>query len=201
MRRCLTVVAVIAWVAAGGFGCGAGGKLTIFSSVEPDVEIEGQFKSGIYSYDDTGNITVLLYDGTLDQPARAMVMRMMWKPRVTRTPFDEDATNATLRYVVFDNDGNVGLYSGAGFLNPKGNLGKSRLTLSLWQGDLRWSEASEGFVDEVGQARLSGNFSVHRDDKAMHDALRRISVRLTRGLGYPQYVRADPAGSQHESWP
>ena len=203
MRRHLLSVAVFAWALAGGFGCGAGGKLSMYSETDPLTMIEGNFDSGIYSFDDTGNITVLLFDGPVDRPARAMTMRMMWKPRVTRTPLDPDATNATIRYVVFSGDEKttVGLYNGAGYLYPKGRLGSGHLTLSLWQGDLRWSEASDGFEDQLGQVRLRGDFSVHRDDKAMHEALRRLSVRLSRSLGYPQYVRADPVDSRQESWP
>jgi len=196
VKRHLLLVVFFAWAVAGSSGCSMGGKLSLYRDTEPQTVVEGDFDSGIYSFDDTGNITVLLFDGPVDRPTRAMTMRMMWEPRAARTPLAPGATNATIRYVIFRGDQKpmVGLYSGAGFLYPKGRLGSGNLTLSLWQGNLRWSEASDGFEDQLGQVQIRGVFSAHRDDKAMHQALRRISVRLSHSLGYPQYVRADPAG-------
>ena len=179
-----------------GAGCGAGGHLTIRSESDPETVFKGGFESGIYRVDSEGELTILLYDGPAEQPTEAMTIRMLWRPRAARTPLDPDATNATIRYVIFTGNrpGQVSIYSGAGYLYPKGRLGGSRLGVSLWQANLRWMEASEGFEDRIGRARLTGDFTVTRNDRTMYQALRRLSVLISEALGYPQQVRADSPG-------
>lgn len=177
---------------------GAGEKdLTIQSRANPQTLTVGGFDHGIYTQTDPSTITVLLTDGPVDQPKRALIVRMFWRPVATATPLDETATNATVQYIVFDRGSEaaakpiVGIYSGGGFLFPNSDLGEPTLTASLWQATLNLADASPGFEDDLGASLLKGRFTARRDDDAMPEALRQVNIAVSEALGSPRFVRAD----------
>ena len=173
-------------------GCSGGGKLSIHSEDVTGLVIKTGFEKGLYRLESQGNVTMLLYDGLLDRPAQAMTIRLLWQPKNARTPFDADATNATIRHAVFTDDlsGKIGIYNGAGYVYLRGKVGGRYLKASVWHANLRLTDAGEGFVSTLGKASLSGNFAVIRNDQAVQQALHQLSVLATNRLGYPQYVRA-----------
>jgi len=175
------------------FGCSTGGKLAIHSARDPKTALKSGFESGIYRLDDRANITILLFDGPADDPTQAVTIRVHWAPRTARTPLDPGATNATIRYIIFGGEDHrqVGIYSGAGYLYPRGRFGQGHLAFNVWQANLRLTDSSGGFNDLLGQARLKGTFTAHRGDQAMPEAMRRLNILISRRLGYPQYVHAD----------
>lgn len=180
-------------IAALAIGCSPGGHLAIRSVTDRDTLLEGGFDSSIYRLDDRGNLTILLLDGPLENPAQAVTIRMLWAPRTARTPLDPGATNASIRYVIFtgENNGRVGVYSGAGYFYPTGRPGQSRITGEIWEASLRLIDGSDGFSDLLGPSQLSGHISALRNDGAMNEALNRLDILVTKRLGYPQYVWVD----------
>ncbi len=181
-------------------GCDTGGKLAISSQSNPGVAIKSGFESGLYRLNDLNNIIVLLYDGELSNPDQAVIIRTQWIPRIDRTPIAEEATNATIRYIIFPKDekDTVAVYVGAGYIYPTSKLGRRHFRASVWHANLRLTDGGDRYEDQLGQATLTGHFTAKHDAGAISQALRQISRRMTQRLGYPQYVRADNVDGHDE---
>ena len=166
------------------------GNLTLKSQSQPGMVLGGAFTSSYYSLDDKNRLTVLLLDGSIEDPAQVVTIRMFWSPRAGRTPIDATATNATIHYTIFspDADQQVGVYSGAGFVYPLGKVDGETLTADLWQGTVRLADRSENFTDLLGQAILDGHLTATRDEVAVSRALRRFETLITDRLGYPRWL-------------
>ncbi len=196
-------------ISAGRWSTGNDVALHIRSRANPDADLVAGFNAGIYSQHDPSSITVLLVDGPIENPSRALIIRMFWKPKASVTPLDETATNATVQYIVFNSTPDtpdapdtpdtsdrahapqVGVYSGGGFLFPESDLGVKTLQANLWQATLSLADASEGFEDTLGPSIMKGRFTARRDDEAIIDALRRVNIAVSERLGVPRFVRAD----------
>ncbi|MCE9592310.1 MAG: hypothetical protein K8S99_17525 [Planctomycetes bacterium] len=179
-----------------------GGKLSIHSQDDSGGQLVGGFGTGVYSFDDKNNLTVVLFDGPEDNPTQAVVLRMFWKPRAARTPIDKTATNATIHYLIFTGEKNqlAGVYSGAGFLYPKQKPGGAMLDASVWQASLRLTDKTNGFDDRLGQAMVKGGFSARRDDPAVQQSIRRLNIMVRERLGYPRLVdQTNPDPTQEAS--
>ncbi len=180
-------------------GCaGTGGApdkaLTIQSRTNPEDIAVGGFDRGIYSMDGPSRLTILLTDGPVEAPNRALIVRMFWKPKAAATPLDETATNATVQYIVFNRGTDtppVGIYSGGGFLYPENDLGSQTLQANLWQATLNLSDKSEGFQDTLGSSILRGKFTATRDEEGIVNAVRLVNIAVSESLGVPRFVRAD----------
>ena len=169
------------------------GKLAARSLTEPDTALKGGFETGLYAFDGKNRLTVLLYDGPIDNPTQAVTIRMFWRPHAGRTSLSGAATNATVNYVIFagDDSSSVGIYSGAGFLHPKSRLGKAKLAATLRNATLNLAESDSAFVDLLGQAVLEGKFTARLDSAGLEQALRQLRTNVRQRLGYPRMVRAD----------
>lgn len=201
LHRVIGLLLLAAFTAMG-LGCagksGAADKaLTIQSRSNPEDIAAGGFDHGVYSKDGPSSITVLLTDGPVDAPNRALIVRMFWKPKAAATPLDETATNATVQYIVFapgvgaDGRRAVGIYSGGGFLYPENETGSANLQANLWQATLTLADSSEGFEDTLGASILRGRFTATRDDEGIVDALRHVNIAVSESLGVPRFVMAD----------
>ena len=193
---------VLAVVSLTLIGCAASnnphdGDLVIQRRADPNDIKAGGFDRGIYSLDGPSVLTVLLTEGPEDNPTRALIVRMFWKPKAAATPLDETATNATVQYIVFkgnDADGTpsgVGVYSGGGFLYPETDPGSAVMTANLWQATLSLADQSEGYEDTLGPSILRGRFKAQRDDEGMIDAVRRVNIAVSEVLGVPRFVSID----------
>lgn len=171
-------------------------SLTARSHGDDEVQLRGQFDHAVYSYGDRDSLTVVLIDGPLDQPRQAVTVRMFWLPRAGSTPLTATATNASIQYVVFppasgDSGGNIGVYSGAGFLYPSNRPGSEHFRGKIWQANLRLSDRGATFSDRLGPSVLTGTINARRDDQAVVDLLQRLNKLVAERLGYPRLVRVD----------
>ncbi len=193
---------LLATFVAVSLGCSGGSgardtDLTIQSRANPEDIAAGGFDRGIYSSDGPSSITVLLTDGPVDAPNRALIIRMFWKPKAAATPLDETATNATVQYIVFGPETGpgekraVGIYSGGGFLYPKKRIDGIFLDANLWQATLTLADSSEGFHDTLGSSILRGRFLAERDDEGIVGAIRLVNIAVSESLGVPRFVRAE----------
>ena len=169
------------------------GQLTLHSKIAPKASLTAQFGIGQYQYRNKNKLTVLLLDGPATNPSQAVVIRMWWKPRAARTPIDANATNATIHYVIFtgQDQQEVGIYSGAGFMFPRNTPGKATLKGGLWDGNLSLSDGTAGFNDLLKKAVIAGRFTVRRNDMGVDQTLRQLHVLLRERLGYARLVRAN----------
>lgn len=173
-------------------GCATGGgDFAVRSLGAGEAVLEGRFDTGLYSYRDDNTLAVVLVEGPLEAPSQAVVLRMVWEPRAGRTPMDRRGTNTTVRYVVFAGE-DAGVYEGAGFLFPRNNPGPGGFRANLRQASLRLLDRSPGFVDRLGLAGASGQFTAERDDAAVVGLQRRLQQMLRERLGYPRLVTIEP---------
>jgi len=173
-------------------GCGKHGvgSLLLKSQASPEVFLVGGFTTRLYHMDDQNNLTLLLLDGPVDDPVQVLTIRMFWKPRAGRTPIDPTATNATIYYTIFSGNQSreVGIYSGAGFVYPAGQLGEPTFSASIWQATLRLTDRSTQFKDLLGAAILEGEVTAKRDDATVDRLLNQLRILISQKIGYPRSV-------------
>jgi hypothetical protein len=175
----------------------AGGSVRVQSLGDNPVLVSGNFSKSLYSNVSGVETTFLLSDVTLDELVNGSVTRgqvmhieLLWEPRAGWTPLGEDATNASIRYIVIA-DGEVGVYGGAGFASIRGEIGNRRLSVNVRDASLKLLDSTDGFVDLLTPARLTGSFIAQMHDRQtiqMHNA---ISQYVTNAFGRSMFVRSN----------
>lgn len=169
---------------------GEGGHVRLESQRFADEMITGSFEHCVYRYDSENDFTVLMYDGQIDRPDRAAVIRCFWRPTAARTPIDSNATNATMQYYAFteadDGTSQVGVYSGAGYVYLSAKPGAEKIRAAIWQATVRLADRSADYEDPLGEANMTGKTIALRDDAAMPELLHNLSVLVNERLGYPR---------------
>ena len=173
-------------------------ELNIQSRAGAGAPTPAGFDHGMYGVEGKSALTVLLTEGPPEKPRRALIVRMFWRPKAAATPLDETATNATVQYIIFGQDaggangkGDVGIYSGGGFLYPESEIGTKNMQANIWQATLTLAEATEGFEDTLGASVLTGRFSALRDDEGIVEAVRQVNIAVSETLGVPRFVMAE----------
>ncbi len=165
------------------------------------VTLRGDFDTAYYGNADDNTVTFVLIDGPEADPTQAVIVRLFWRPRAGRTPLEETATNCTITYLVFADDpdddrrnpGQLGLYSGAGFLYLDGKPGPASLAADMWEAALNLETRSDRFVDLLGEANLTGSFKAQRDPGKVNALLADLNRRIYERLGFPRMVAAPAA--------
>lgn len=120
--------------------------------------------------------------------------QLLWVPKPGTTPIDPTATNVTLRWIVFAG-GEVGVYGGAGFCWPDGEIGKDALTLDIEASTLSLIASTSGFVDQASPASISGRFRAAYRPAAALELRQRVSRRVTEAVGRAYWVDGGPVSS------
>ena len=118
--------------------------------------------------------------------------QLLWVPKPGTTPIDPTATNVTLRWVVFS-AGEVGVYGGAGFCWPDGEVGKDPLVLDIEASTLSLIASTPGFVDRASPASISGRFRAPYRPAAALEMRQRVSRLVTEAVGRAYWVDAAPS--------
>ncbi|MHC4303802.1 MAG: hypothetical protein ACYSW2_04845 [Planctomycetota bacterium] len=116
---------------------------------------------------------------------------LLWVPKAGNTPMDSSATNVSIRFVVFA-DGEVGVYGGAGFALPDGKAGATTLGLELRDASLTLLDSTDGFVDLLSPARLTGQVTARLNEKRTRQMRFAVSQLVTNALGHSHFVRGGP---------
>lgn len=143
----------------------------VFVSGQTGDRLSVSYPTGVYVESDPN--TADLYFTTIPgvgQPGISMQgvsgsvlhVRMFIKPRAGRTPIDYTAVNITVTHVLVA-DGAVGVYAGAGFMLPSGDVGASNFGGKLKDVTLRPTALTDGFSDQLGWNELDGSLRVVRD--------------------------------------
>lgn len=90
-------------------------------------------------------------------------VHMFLTPRAGSTPIDPTAANAAARLLVLSG-GQIGVYTGAGFLLPDRAPGGRSFGGSVLDASLRLDHASDYFIDRLGPTRLELSFRAPRDE-------------------------------------
>ncbi len=194
LQACLLAVALLLP------GCASPSSLVVRGQAGADggpVRLDGDFDNAWYSKGDDNAATFVLLDGPADRPRQAAVIELFWRPRSGLTPVAPEATNMTVTHLIFaqreselgrdaDDRGELGVYAGAGFLFPRKALGARKLVAGVWDASLRLETRSEGFVDLLGLAQMTGSFTAVRDDAEVERLLGVLSAEVRGRLGFPR---------------
>jgi len=165
---CLLVAATLAG------GCATGRPLEITPVGAKAAAVQPKFTDATYRSDRDGTMFVVMRSTDIDRATgqtveQIMTMRIFWRPIGGRTSLNPTSLNATFRYIVIT-PGAAGMYEGAGFVRLSGRDGKAK-TLRLLDGDLRLSEATRDFVDNLRRSTIKGNITARYDDSTTYEAL------------------------------
>lgn len=174
---------------------GSAGSLRAESLGDDPVALYGNFQSVYFSHDIKGMTSFMLADAPLKDILAGEVangqmlhVQLLWLPKAGSTPMEASATNASLRYVVIAN-GEVGIYSGAGFAMPEQSLESSKVTLTLRDASLQLQESTAGFADLLSPAQMTGSFTAIRDEQKTRQLNRAASQLVTNALGKTRLVK------------
>lgn len=200
-------MALLVVLSAGIVGCGAlqpgpTGPLTLRDAHDAERRLPTDFDTRLYGFDTPDSVTVVLIAGPLEEPKRAMTIRLFAEPSPGRTPLVRHATNAVVRYARFETapDGtrHASVYSGAGFLWPGTRPGRPRMHAAMREATLRLIDVSPDFAsateedDAIEAVTLRGRFGAQRDDVATRRAVRQLEIAISEALSYPRFVEAAP---------
>lgn len=179
----LSMSLLLLWAGPGCAGPVRHGSLRAESLGDDPVVLVGEYITAFYADGDSVETSFVLSDVGLDQLlsgqfSRGQVVRvdLLWVPKPGATPMDSSATNASIRYVIVA-DGELGVYAGAGFAVPEGDANGRSLTVHLRDGSLDLLQSTDGFVDLLSPATLTGSFTAtHNDQRArqLSAAVRRL---------------------------
>jgi hypothetical protein len=169
--RLMMVAAVAVWLG----GCTAYRVLQIEPVAKKGTVIAPKFTESYYYVDRDETVYFVMRSSTVDKATGKAVeqiatLRVFWRPVGGKTSMDPSSLNATYRYVLMTPD-TVGMYEGAGFVRLWGKNGAKKLEGRLMDGDLRLTQSSANFVDNLGRARVRGNFAATYDDVKAMDML------------------------------
>lgn len=197
MKPHVPVLAIFISIAVAGctWSGGSAGAIRAQSLGDEPVVLEGNFKNVVFAYDPSVEPSFILSDAPLNQmttgdatAAQVLHVQLLWDPVAGRTPMEASATNASIRYLVIAN-GEVGLYSGAGFAIYRGSLQSKRITITLRDATLQLQDATPGFNDLLSPAQLTGTFTAVRDDDKARQMHRAASQIVTNALGKTRLVQ------------
>jgi hypothetical protein len=183
-------------------GCKAGTATTASLVAESlgtsPVVLPCDYVTAFYAHDEATETMFFLTDVPVDELLSGKVTRgsvvhldLLWSPKPGSTPMDSSATNVSIRFVVFA-DGEVGVYGGAGFALPDGDAGAATLGLELRDASLTLLDSTEGFVDLLSPARLTGKLTARLNERRTQQMRFAVSQLVTNALGHSHFVRGGP---------
>ncbi len=193
------IIAVLGLLGAAGCASGrVSGSLRAESLGEDRVYLDGVYETAVYADFNSTEISFYVTDIPLDDLlagniTTGMVVHadLLWEPTAGKTPMDSSATNVTVRYIVFT-DGEMGVYGGAGFAIPKGEPGKGSVSLELRDASITLLDSTDGFVDLLSPARLTGKITAGLDERRSRQMAYAVNQLVTNALGYTRLVAEEP---------
>ena len=161
------------------------------------------FIHGVCSDDPLVEASIWLTDVTLDELATGAVadgqvlhIELMFRPRPGYTPLDSTATNISIRYIIMSR-GEVGIYEGGGFGYPIGSVEGGSMSLRIEGASLTLGDHTDGFIDLLSPAKLSGTFNGARDDTIAAAIREGVNQTVSMALAKRTYVRRNSATVEH----
>ncbi len=196
--RAVSAVAFVALASLGGCASSTGSaELSLQGEGRERRRLASEFENAAFMPGDS-NTSIYLSDVPLEAlldgsatTAQVVHVELLWEPRPGRTPLDQGATNASVRYIVFV-DGEVGIFGGAGFVSFRGGLQRSRVKFDVQNASMQLVEATPGFRDLLSPASLSGEVVAVRSEERTLRLRQVISQRVTDAFGETKIVDAAP---------
>lgn len=144
-----------------------------------DVGLRPNLPIRLYRFVDKNTADVVLTDIPLERltdPTAApptgniFHVQLFINPKPGRTPIESTACSASVRHLLLAR-GQVGIYTGGGFLLPDAPPGDRYFGGSISDASLRLTRATEQFVDQLGPSQGSISFVAQRDDETVRTLL------------------------------
>lgn len=195
MPKCRLIIAMLVLVTVA--GCASwrvSGSLRAESLGDDPVYLDGSYQTAVYADLNSPETSFFLTDIPIDDLLAGNLttgvvvhVDLLWQPVAGKTPMDRSATNVSVRYIVFA-DGEVGIYGGAGFAMPKGKPGKGSMSLALRDASITLLDSTDGFVDLLSPARLTGSLTAGLDEQRSRQMAYAVNQIVTTALGYTRLV-------------
>lgn len=153
-------------------GCTIGGT-TRLESIDGSGKVEPTLRTVVYAPEGDSGAQVFLTDLPRDLLVRGadlsnasghlVHINMFLMPRPGRTPIDAQASNASVRWILIA-QGEIGIYSGGGFVLPASRPGKSTFRGNVRGATLKLESQTPYFNDALGSTRLFASFRAPKDE-------------------------------------
>lgn len=187
------------------FGC-ATGATTSLNSEAGTGELDGRMTTLVYASTDKNTADIYLSDlprgalepdGDLSSVSGQFVhLHVFITPEAGSTPIDVGACSVVFRTIVVAR-GQLGMYGGGAFLNPKSAPGGDTFAGSISRGTGRLITSTPGFVDKLGASVFGAKFRVPRNEKAAAECAKRLQTMLEL-MPPPPAPKAKPTGRNAE---
>ena len=114
-------------------------------------------------------------------------VELLWVPLAGKTAIDPEATNISIRLIVFSGH-EVGLYGGGGFAWPKGEPGAEEYGVDIVGSNATLLAATNGFKDLLSPAQLTGRLRSKFNETQTKQIRRAASQIVTNALKRVQWV-------------
>lgn len=172
------------------------GNLVVSSRAENPVKLSLDLKYGAFAKQPAQHSFFLssvpldeLMDAEIEN-AIVLHAQLLWQPKPGATPVDPTATNVTLRLLLVT-EGEVGLYGGAGFAWPSGDLDEGPAALDIVGSSMTLLDSTDGFRDLLSPVLLLGNTQAPLDSVETLRFRQASSQLVTDKLGTTRWVRQD----------
>ena len=172
------------------------GTLVVSSRAENPVKLSLDLKHGSFAVQPAQHSfflsSVPLAELQSKELRNAVVLhaQLLWQPKPGATPVDPSATNVTLRLLLVS-EGEVGLYGGAGFAWPSGNLEAGPAALDIVGSSMTLLDSTEGFRDLLSPVLLLGSTQAPLDSVQTLRFRQASSQLVTDKLGMTRWVMRD----------
>lgn len=153
-------------------GCTIGGS-TRLESIDSRGKVEPALRTVVYAPEGDSGAQIYLTDLPREYLARGtdlsgvsghlVHINMFILPKPGRTPIDAQASNAAIRWILIA-DGEVGIYSGGGFVLPAGKPGGNTFRARVRRATLKLESSSDFFNDALGPTRMFASFRAPKDE-------------------------------------
>ncbi len=180
----LTMALMTAWLT----GCGARATAQLDSAAGSG-RLSTHFTTAVYAHADATTADMYLTDlpperwhpdADLAGVSGSVVhLHLFLTPRAGRTPIADTASNVVVRYLAISR-GEVGVYSGGGFLRASGTPGDEFFGGTVRGASATLTRASTGFRDALGASTFSAQVSAAKDDRNAKVLAARVASLLAR---------------------
>ena len=172
------------------------GNLVVSSRAENPVKLSLDLKHGAFAVQPAQHsffLSSVPLEALQDKELKNAVVlhaQLLWQPKPGATPVDPSATNVTLRLLLVS-EGEVGLYGGAGFAWPSGDLESGPAALDIVGSSMTLLDSTEGFRDLLSPVLLLGRTKAPLDSVQTLRFRQASSQLVTDRLGMTRWVMRD----------
>lgn len=153
-------------------GCTIGGS-TRLEAIDGSGKVEPALRTVVYAPQGDSGAHIYLTDLPREFLARGtdlsgvtghlVHINMFLMPKPGKTPIDAQASNASIRWILIA-EGQIGIYSGGGFVLPAGKPGKNTFRARVRRATLKLDSYTDYFNDALGPTRLYASFRAPKDE-------------------------------------